>query len=260
MFGIITKADYWSYRDAGACKPLENPLAAVRTVAARLVRPGLRSPQGTARLKDIQDAFALAMLQNEPPGRLLELGGGDSRVLPSLSKRHECWNIDKLIGEGGGPVKTRLPKRVRIVRDYMGSFNPEIPDGAFDVVFSISAVEHIPDSAFADAMRDCYRVLKPGGRMYHAIDVYLFDGLDQHPHSRVTQRRIKLYRTIPEITGGGMDWIEPPQVDETVLASASFACNQCDDLYYWNHTSPTLKDMRAIAMSCSLKVGLIKRG
>lgn len=258
MFDIINKADYWSCLDAGAMTPLATLYGDFRHDLARLVRPKPRSRTGSGRLKDIQDAFILARLMHASGKRILELGGGDSRILRVLAKRNECWNVDKLIGESGGPVATRLPKSVRIVRDYMGSFNPSIPDNAFDYVISVSAVEHIPDSKFADAMRDCQRVLKPGGTMLHAIDVYLFDSLSQHPYAAITARRIGLYRSLPEITAGGMTWLEPPRIDETATARSSYAVNSCNELHYWNHTVPSLAAVRAIAMSCSLKLGAVK--
>lgn len=258
MFAIITKSDYWSYLERGALKQLVTIAGDARHDIARIVRPGPRSRAGTSRLKDIQDAFFMDAMQGVSSESILELGGGDSRILRVLARSNTCWNVDKLEGEGGGPIKTRLPKSVRIVRDYMGKFNREIPDNAFDFVVSVSAVEHIPDADFADAMRDCYRVLKPGGRMLHAVDLYLFDRPDQHPFAANTQRRLKLYRSVPEITKGGMDWIEPPLATDKQLASAAFAANHSDELHYWNHTVPALKDVRAIAMSCSLRMGLSK--
>ena len=37
------------------------------------------------------------------------------------------------------------------------------PDDSFDAAFSVSVVEHIPDSGDSDAMRELVRVVKPGG-------------------------------------------------------------------------------------------------
>src|SRR5262249_9672501 len=37
------------------------------------------------------------------------------------------------------------------------------PDATFDLVYSISVIEHIPDDGDGDALREIARVLKPGG-------------------------------------------------------------------------------------------------
>lgn len=43
-----------------------------------------------------------------------------------------------------------------------------LPDNNFDYVFSICVLEHIPDDL--SALRECYRVLKPGGWLAFSID------------------------------------------------------------------------------------------
>lgn len=187
MFGIITKKDYWSYLDSGAMKPI------------------------TARLKDIQDAFILCQLQGMRGNRILELGGGNSRILPILAKNNnECWNVDKFEGKGAGPSEAQKQQGVKVIKDYMGNFSKEIPDEAFDYVVSVSAVEHIPSEAFADSIKDCYRVLKTGGIMFHAIDLYLLDPGIDHPHASATEERLKLYLSVPEIVDGRFAWLSPP--------------------------------------------------
>ena len=119
------------------------------------------------QLKVYQDLLVFAFIKDHiPPGaRMLDVGGGMSRVLNFLCKTHECWNIDKLEGLGSGP-KDIGQTPYRFVRDYMGNFNPELPDNYFDFVFSISALEHVPQDnpAFFDQIiDDIDRVLKPGG-------------------------------------------------------------------------------------------------
>lgn len=46
---------------------------------------------------------------------------------------------------------------------------------SFDVVFSISVVEHVPTEDLAAFHADQLRILKPGGMFVHAIDVLLLD-------------------------------------------------------------------------------------
>ena len=114
-----------------------------------------------------------------PPGsRILDVGGGISRVLNHFSDQYECWNIDKFEGLGNGPKKQKTGK-YRLVNDYMGNFNPELPDDYFDLVFSISALEHVPqeDSVFLqNIIDDMDRVLKPGGYSLHLFDIVYKEG------------------------------------------------------------------------------------
>lgn len=130
-------------------------------------------------LKVYQDYLVYCFVRrNIPPGgRILEVGGGDSRVLKFFSRQYECWNIDKCEGLGNGPVMLR-PSDYKIVYDYMGSFNPAVPDTYFDLVYSISALEHTPeDPGIRGAIPDDIdRVLKPGGLSFHCFDILLRPG------------------------------------------------------------------------------------
>lgn len=130
-----------------------------------------------ADLKMYQDnltyAFIRAML---PKGSLiLEVGGGDSRLARELSEDYEYWCLDKLEGKGNGPTTINLPESVKLVRDYLGNFSTELPEGMFDLVFSVSVIEHVPHSEiiFKDIIKDIHRLLKPKGLSMHCIDVVL---------------------------------------------------------------------------------------
>jgi hypothetical protein len=127
-------------------------------------------------LKVYQDYLTYCfILRNIPKGaRILEVGGGDSRVLKYFSKDYECWNADKCEGLGNGPIKFTSP-HYRIVYDYVGSFNPELPNNHFDFVFSISALEHTPEDANirVNVLKDMNRVLKPGCPSFHCFDSIL---------------------------------------------------------------------------------------
>jgi ubiquinone/menaquinone biosynthesis C-methylase UbiE len=112
------------------------------------------------------------IVANVPKGsRILEVGGGDSRILKYFAKDYECWNVDKCEGLGNGPIQFTSP-HYRIVYDYLGSFNPELPDAHFDFVFSISALEHTPEdqSIRENLVRDLQRILKPGAATIHLFD------------------------------------------------------------------------------------------
>ncbi len=65
----------------------------------------------------------------------------------------------------------------RLVRDYMGNFSSELPEGYFDFVFSISSLEHVPygkaehRELHKNICLDIDRVLKPGGMSLHCFDI-----------------------------------------------------------------------------------------
>ena len=78
-------------------------------------------------LKGLQDAWILSLLENKGNLKMAEVGGGNSRVLKVLSHQNECWNIEKFEGLGAGPLKLQDLPGVKIVRSYMGDFDPENP-------------------------------------------------------------------------------------------------------------------------------------
>lgn len=149
----------------------ERLLPLARELYGRAIDPDL------CDLKPYQDLLTLAFIRDcVPPGaRLLEIGGGNSRVLAHLARDYECWNIDKFEGIGNGPLEAK-EAGYRIVRGYIGEHSPELPDGYFDLVFSISTLEHVPDTDTArlDAvLEDMDRVLRPGGFSLHCLDILL---------------------------------------------------------------------------------------
>lgn len=131
-------------------------------------------------LKSYQDLLVFGFIkENIPTGsKILEIGGGNSRVLEKLAKTYECWNIDKLEGLGNGPTIVRHQSCYNIIRDYIGNFNRELKDEYFDFVFSISALEHTPhddDGLFSNILMDINRVLSPGGFSLHCFDLVMHE-------------------------------------------------------------------------------------
>lgn len=131
----------------------------------------------TCDLKAYQDLLVYNFIVNHIPGgsKLLEIGGGNSRIIQELKNDYEIWNIDKFEGVGNGPTHIDSPTDWKLVQAYMGDFSPELKSDYFDFVFSISTLEHIPDDEhiFKNICDDINRVLKPQGLSLHAIDVVL---------------------------------------------------------------------------------------
>lgn len=128
-------------------------------------------------LKDYQDLLVFNFIQQFVPqgSRILDVGGGNSRILNYFGGTYECWNLDKLEGIGNG--LTEIPSGpFKLVRDYLGNFTRELPDQYFDFVFSISALEHVVENGiehFASLLADLNRVGKGGSYSLHLFDVTL---------------------------------------------------------------------------------------
>jgi len=76
--------------------------------------------------------------------------------------------------KANGPTEF-TSQHFRIVYDYVGSFNLELPDHHFDFVFSISALEHTPEEeqTQVNVLADINRVMKPGCPSFHCFDAIL---------------------------------------------------------------------------------------
>jgi hypothetical protein len=130
-------------------------------------------------LKVYQDLFMFSYIKKNlsPGSKILDIGGGDSRIIRYFRDIHECWNIDKLEGVGNGPTDIDTTG-CRIVYDYIGNFNDQLPDDYFDLVFSISTLEHVPANdpeTYGKIVKDINRVLKQGEYSVHCMDVVLQD-------------------------------------------------------------------------------------
>ena len=130
----------------------------------------------SANLKLYQDLLVYNfIIANLPHGaKILEVGGGNSRIIEILKEDYECWNVDKFEGDGNGPTQLPDTTGYRLVLAYMGELSPELPDNYFDCVFSISALEHIypvDEQNLSAICNDMNRVLKPGGFSIHCFDV-----------------------------------------------------------------------------------------
>ena len=205
-------------------------------------------------LKDIQDHYILSRLNGNQGLRILEVGGADCRILRGFSRENECWNAEKFEGLGAGPRKVIKTPGVKNVFTYLGDFSTELPDDYFDIVFSISVVEHVETDKLADMFLDIARILKPGGKTFHAIDVYLFDPQKfSEPSAVYTSNRIKAYLDIPDMTEGTLKFIEPPLAVKEPGFSCEYASNSDREILAWNRAVPHLAPIRAIAQSCSLK-------
>ncbi len=135
-------------------------------------------------LKDFQNLFALDFILNHYPkgANLLEIGGGDCKMLSALLKKHpqkyKCWSLDPLLGAGGGLLfddilqQKKINPKITLIKQVIGDFSEDVPNNFFDCVFSISVLEHIPIDLWGRSFKDMRRSLKvDGGKTFHCIDV-----------------------------------------------------------------------------------------
>lgn len=231
MLRYVTKKQYWDILDSGI----------------------MRSVQTTARwhLKDIQDAVAFSHLHLLSGSAIAEIGAGHSRILPALVKQNSCHAVDEYKGADGGPSTLPEIPGVQFVRAKLGVDSSSLPSSSFDVVFSISVLEHVGNASVTAFFEDCWRVLKPGGLMIHLVDAYVETVV--FPDNPLVAR-IKLYRQPLEsshfLPTGPM---ELDTVDSLAFHS-SYASNPDDTMNVWNTAAPKLRALRERAQSCAIEL------
>ncbi len=203
MFDIIKKTEYFDLLNAGHGDSKDHTL------------------------KGIQDAWAMEQLHAMKNKRIMEVGGGNSRILPQLAG-NQLWNAEKFEGVGNGPTTVISPDGVTVIPAFMGEFHKDMP--VVDVIFSISVVEHIPFDSYKDAYADMARCLAPGGSMYHAVDLPLAD----HPLP-VARQRIELLRSA--IEEAGLKWRVPPAIRPDTVFTADMASNSDLTMWIWSRIS-----------------------
>jgi len=140
----------------------------------------------TCDLKVYQDLFVYSfIIENIPKGaKILEIGGGESRIIDSLNKDFEFWNLDRLEGQGHGPKSIFTTDGFFLVRDNIGNFSDELPEDYFDLIFSISVVEHFleDEESISNILLDMERIMKKDAWSLHCVDSLLFkDHVWFHP-------------------------------------------------------------------------------
>jgi SAM-dependent methyltransferase len=138
---------------------------ALRTLAAGRVRDGLKllvAPLGYWRF--FPGAVILDQVRRLRPGRVLDVSS--PKMLSLLLARHaEVWATDlndPAIFDRWKPTATALGLE-RYYVGYEDARRLPYPDGFFDLMYSISVVEHIPGSGDTEALAEFQRVLRPGG-------------------------------------------------------------------------------------------------
>ncbi|MBL8833938.1 MAG: class I SAM-dependent methyltransferase [Rhodospirillales bacterium] len=108
----------------------------------------------TRKLEDL--AQEIAFVNSLPPGRILDVGCGLGFFLSGVVADWEK--------HGQEVSKPCTDYAAQFCNTFRGTLEEaRYPDDHFDVVVSMSVVEHIPDPM--PTMREMWRVLKPGGKL-----------------------------------------------------------------------------------------------
>lgn len=263
MFRFMTKEEYWQYLSQDSklvpCFWVNSFPIPYRM---RRLKPIIRAMftnliEQEDALKLVQDVYFLHRFSNERGKKILEVGGGYSRVSRVLSRANEFWLVDRYKSRDNKPIMARSMGKVKFIIDHMGQFNPALPDNYFDLVFSISVVEHIPLDKVDDFFQDCARVLKPGGCIVHAIDSYAFDEQDlQTVQARAWADRTRKYLTFADRPDLGIRLLEHPLVGEEPRFSCKYVSLPDEQMYRVMQSGVDLK--RLIGQRVSLITEWIK--
>jgi ubiquinone/menaquinone biosynthesis C-methylase UbiE len=125
-------------------------------------------------LKQMGTLFCVEKITQIKPTKILEVGAGFNTFFDeNFGSDYEYWMIDDAGYYPKDKFEPAIEKRqnTQFVCSLMGSFSYELPDNYFDIVFSISVLEHVPPTSCYDLYRDMFRVLSPGGYIVHSIDL-----------------------------------------------------------------------------------------
>jgi len=230
MLRFVTKKELWDIEDSGILKKFKQ--------------------HSLWHLKTIQDAVTWSVIHDAKGQTIGEVGGGDSRLLRPLAKSNTCYNVDKFAGLDGGPAKEIVIPGVKNVVSFIGATEGLIAPETFDILFSVSVMEHVPTANLPDFFSDCHRILKPGGKMLHLIDLYV---ADEDENNQPSRERVGAYRAAFET--GEFTPMNPadPIIDTSdVKFSCAYTSNPDNAMQVWNKAAPKLRSRREICQSCTL--------
>ena len=115
--------------------------------------------------------------------RAVEIGGGASGFQFILAERGlDVESVDPVVNPGKAVdwvfswddferLNRAFGGRVKLIRDYIE--RAHLQSDAYERVFAISVIEHIPEAGVYSIMREVRRILKPGGYFIATIDLFL---------------------------------------------------------------------------------------
>jgi SAM-dependent methyltransferase len=161
-------------------------------------------------LKQFGTLFCLDHINKLQPKTLLEIGAGCNTFFDrNAPASAEYWMIDDpgFYSAGDFALANSRRQRTRAVEGLLGKAGDALPDNYFDMVFSISALEHVKVAEVRAICAEMARVLKPGGHAVHTIDMA----------PRAYRRIGRAY--LRSIMRAGLRFTESPGVDYSRVAA-----------------------------------------
>jgi SAM-dependent methyltransferase len=219
-----------------------------------------KAPFSSYQLKSAQDIIAMGALKDLSGKKIAEVGGGDSRLLPYLASANEVFNIDPSEGADNGPVRPAKQKGVQNILCNIGDSEHIIEDESYDMLFSISVVEHVNNDLLDSFFKDCHRILKPGGEMIHLIDIYV--GTSELSENAYFEQRHKSYTEVFHHTDRGHVNFSSVSTRSNSIDDfcfrPEFATNPDSVMYAWRSIAPDLHEVRERAQLCTLLMHVAK--
>ena len=131
-------------------------------------------------LKPLGYAHIVTLIETFKPKRVLEVGHGAGSFIFQIFKDNkdiEFWGLDDEVKDSAVSAEDLEKMKiwnphVKFVSGLLGANLKELPENYFDLVFSVSVIEHVPHENLDDVFKDTYRILKPGGIVAHSYDVF----------------------------------------------------------------------------------------
>ncbi|MFC1849983.1 class I SAM-dependent methyltransferase [candidate division CSSED10-310 bacterium] len=133
-------------------------------------------------LKTVGRLYCVDKIIKLKPNTMIEVGAGWSPYFDQhFGEQNEYWMLDDGCYDPFDKFDLALKNRqnTHFVQGMLGDFNPKLPAEYFDLVFSVSVLEHVPSALKNEVYNDMYRILKPGGWIVHSIDLLDFAGLSE---------------------------------------------------------------------------------
>ncbi len=143
-------------------------------------------------LKQFGALYVIDWFRQFKPKRVLEMGAGNSVLFDHrIGDQCEYWMVDDSGFYQEEQFQTSLTKRnhTKFVNGLVGEDLPNLPENYFDLIFSVSVLEHVTRDKVTEVARHMRRLLAPGGRLVHSIDI---------PANRVKDRPVFWHRALDD--------------------------------------------------------------